>query len=187
MLRLVKAPPREVTVQIDYHENYAPPFPEVVLWCPDHVCDPHPIVVRTEPKVHMPEGDYGLKGLWSSCLIEKKAQSSELLTNFASGDATRARAAFERLSKATANPIIVVEGSATDLLATPPFMAKQQTLDPSKTRPTAASAVDALLRTARELNIQLHFLGNATNRARIGEMIVRLLLAHSPWMDDRIK
>lgn len=118
----------------------------------------------------MSEGDYGLKGQETDCLIERKGSLSELAGNMLGNDWSRAMDAFKRFSDATANPYLMIECSSADLLR--------------KTRwiHEPARVTDALLALVEKLGLKLLLVGNCTSaqqKRNVGELMLRLMLAHA--------
>jgi hypothetical protein len=130
---------------------------------------------RTTPIVtirkRLPEGDYCLADSPEVCLVERKGSAREIRENFLGADRHRALRALKRLSKASKRPILLLEVTASELLT------------PTRYIETPGPLVQEMLDTLASLRIEVLLPGACnfpTKRRRLGEFIVRLMLASKP-------
>ena len=118
----------------------------------------------------MDTGDYTLEGHEETCIVERKGSLTELATNLLMDDYRRADAAFSRLSNSTRNPYLLVECSAAELRTRSKYVHEP------------ARVVDALAAMMERYKLRLILCGRCntiTQKRTVGDMILRLMLAHA--------
>jgi len=159
--------PREITILIDSREQRPLLFPSTVEWHRVRGRKPHTIFVKTK-RVALPAGDYVLEG-YDEAIIERKGSLRELASNLLSDDHRRAKAAFLKLVEATDHPYLLLDCDLGELMT------------PSANVPDAKIVLDCLLDLTQGMGIRLLIVGGckaAPARRRLGEFVIRLLLAH---------
>lgn len=118
-------------------------------------------------KKKLDAGDYALEGT-NTAIIERKASIRELFKNLVTDDKRRTKKAFDRLCKATSNPILLLEGSPGDLLA-------------DKNVYNSGAVLQKLLDECAERGISIIFVGKCrypARRRQVGELVIRTLAAY---------
>lgn len=159
--------PPTITVIADTREKFPLIFPPNVLWT-DPRGKRHLIPVTVETR-GLQTGDYTLKGYESRCIIERKGAVREIVQNHFA-DRRRSRAAYLRLARSTAHPVLLLELSLADFFPT----------DPQCTGPR--DALDDLLRFTGAHGISVWYAGwhkSVNKRRLLGRMVLHILLAYS--------
>jgi len=128
----------------------------------------HPvhIVKRT-----MPEGDYSLDIPEPAAIVERKGSLDEIRQNLLTTDNARFLRAITRLCDSCDHPILLLEATPSDLLL------------PTKDIPRPGPLVQLLCNLCAARGILLLLPGAChfpTKRRAVGELVLRLLLAHNP-------
>ena len=120
----------------------------------------------------LPTGDYVLSGSESTCIVERKGSLLEISKNcLHGGDRKRFVRELVRLREETSHPVLVLEGSPSQLL------------DGNE----GSLAVDALIRLLHEYGCELLLLpsGIAKHRRALGEWVARLLINRTLYDNPR--
>jgi ERCC4-type nuclease len=111
----------------------------------------------------LPTGDYVLSGSESTCIVERKGSILEISKNVLDKkDRQRFVRELVRLREETSHPVLVLEGSPSQLLDSR----------------EGSIAVDALIRLLQEYGVELLLLpsGITKHRRALGEWVARLLI-----------
>ena len=160
--------PNEVTVLIDSRERRPLLFPSWITFHGDRTLDAHQIQVKTKV-VRMPAGDYTLDGYEDVCIIETKRSLRELHNNVCTNEWPRVAKALKRLSEACDYPYLVWEITPSEL-----FRKSKHVEDP-------VLVIDRWNQAIVRFKLQLMLAGGGTNpgpRRKLGEQLVRLMIAH---------
>ena len=166
---------RIATVIIDSREDlhWRLPFPDHVKVHPQR--SRNPVIIKIKKQVDkLDAGDYCLDGYASLCLVETKRSARELAGNLLTDDFRRANAAFEKLSRATAFPLLVCEFSQADLLS----------------EAEDGRVMDALAWCIARHRLNVWFAGPRgakDARRKTAECILRLMLELSNWEEQPCK
>lgn len=163
--------PRRVTVLIDNQEKTPFEFPDSIQYWPWSTGVPTRILIDKE-RMHLPTGDYALRGYEHKCLIERKADQRELAKNLLSDDRRRFLDCLDRLANECEFPYVVIEGSVSS------FMTESQILN----IPHPEKLTDTLLRSTGNRGVPIMFLGSANSphtRMRQGAFLLHLMLNHA--------
>jgi ERCC4-type nuclease len=168
--------PTSVTVLIDANEQKPLLFPRSIMYYGN--CGSRSgqrVRVQTKRK-RLETGDYTLVGSEPLVLIERKGSIVELVSNFLTADRARALSAFDRLSAACEVPILLLEGSPSDLWS-------QCSVDRVLGRGLEIErALDELCRIVVGNGLRLLWTGRCktpTSRRHLGAFIVHLLLTYT--------
>lgn len=175
--------PKSLTVLIDSREKVHKRllFPAWIDFREDRTLRVHPIQVKTKV-VTMPAGDYTLEGHDKVSIMETKRSLRELYNNVCTNDWAREARALKRLSEACEYPYVVWELTPAEL-----FRQSVHVPDPQL-------VYDRWMQAITRFNLRLMFAGGGVGpgpRRRLGEQLVRLMLAHvlntpqerNPWSD----
>jgi hypothetical protein len=173
--------PNTVTVLIDSREKKPLLFPSWIDFRCDRTLKVQPIQVKTK-RVVMPAGDYTLEGYDHLAILETKRSLRELHNNVCS-DWKREVKALKRLSEACEYPYVVWEMTPAELFRKSPHV------------PDPQLVYDRWMQAITRFNLRLMFAGGGVGpgpRRRLGEQLVRLMLAHTlntpwdrdPWSDE---
>lgn len=158
--------PQDLLILVDSREKKPLLFPSHISCA--HPTDPDQTVVyrlHTTTK-ELKAGDYGLAGYEGACLIERKGGAREVIQNCTTSDLPRWTASLDKLVAACSLPVLLLEGSPSDLLSSGNWCK-----DPHL-------AIDILLRMVAERRVPLEILPSATMHQRrvAGEWAARRLI-----------
>lgn len=159
----------KVTVLVDTREKRPLKFPSTIKWYQTRAAKGETLLIQAKPST-LSTGDYTLEGYEETCIVERKGSLTELANNLLGDDWKRSTAAFDRLATTTEHPYLLVECSAAEL--------RTQT----KHVYEPARVVDALCALIERHNLRLILCGRCntiTQKRTVGEMILRLMLAHA--------
>ncbi len=172
---------KTVTVLYDSQEQRPLLFPDTLaLWKlrgAGHKPKARIIKVKTEKRT-LGAGDYCLLGGETLAIVERKADIGELIMNTLTADRPRFLRALERLAAGCTFPYLYVE-------RLPPLWWRGgETVCPLN----VVQAMDLLLFDITRLGIRLLWGNNAahlpSSRRRMGELILRILLAHQETSNE---
>lgn len=161
--------PNEVTVLIDSRERRPLLFPSWITFHGDRTLEVHQIQVKTKV-VRMPAGDYTLQGYDDVCIIETKRSLRELHNNVCSNEWPRVAKALKRLRDECEFPILLWEMTPSEL-----FRATRYVPDPYL-------VFDRWMQVIARFDLRLMYGGAGVGpgpRRKLGEQMVRLMLAHA--------
>lgn len=151
-----------MTILVDTREQKPLPIPQTILWAPAG-CDSKRIHIRTEPQ-DLNAGDYMLKEAGSICIVERKGNINEIRENLQGRDRPRAMRAFDKLVRATENPVLALDFPITQSLY-------KGVVDEVYTRL-------AQLCASHRLQILGPVGGGINARKRLSDLVIRVLLAY---------
>lgn len=160
--------PRSLTVYVDTREKYPLLFPATIQYWPKRLAAKPTTIVLRPTKRRLDTGDYLLARWPTTCIVERKASSSELWGNLMTSDFPRAEAALTRLAEGCTHPILLLDMSPTEALRRSEYC-----MEPAR-------ALDQLYRMVISMGIHLLWAGNCRAngpRRALGEQAVRLMLA----------
>jgi ERCC4-type nuclease len=163
---------KTVTVLIDSREQRPLLFPDTLAVWRNDGCGPVPtfLEVKTDKRA-LKSGDYCLAGSEDLAVVERKLGIMEMIGNVLTADRTRFLRAINRFASSCKHPILLIEQM-------PPvwWAGKSNDLD-------VVQAVDLFLQQVALLKIHLLWCNATramcpTRRRRIGELVLRVMLAH---------
>ena len=166
--------PNQITVLIDSREKRPLLFPSWIEWYGDRTLESRQIQVLTKVS-RMESGDYTIEGYDKVCIIETKRSLRELHGNVCT-EWPRVAKALSKLSKACKYPYVVWEMSTSDLLRA------------SKHVPDPVLIMDRWMQALTRLDLRLMWVGAHSlpgPRRKLGEQLVRLILAHITTEEER--
>lgn len=167
----MRPPPRTITVDMDTAEKLGHRllFPATIKWYPDRNEESGRLITLKVHRHRLDAGDYAIKGFHNVVIVEAKRSIGEITTNLLTADFRRARQAFQRLIESTEHPYLLLDMSPAEAFRTSAYAENPQL------------AFDHLSFLMADLGLGLIWAGpcrSDATRRRLGEQIVRLMLAH---------
>ena len=154
---------KSYTITVDTRERKPLPFPPfIVMKKPGDTQAPATVALKTV-REKLYAGDYSLRGIDSTRLIETKRGLGELYQNLFTNDRGRFEGTLQRMIQSSVYPVILVENTLSQLLK------------PSKDYPEPFVILDELQRVCYSYNIPV-LLAPASKRLLTGEYVARLLI-----------
>ena len=171
--------PNSITVLIDNREKRP-------LLFPSYITIDHPRIIGKTQKIkvitqsiHLPAGDYLLKGYSDCCIAERKGSQSEVIHNlFNPKDSARQGRALKKLVSACRHPILLLEVSPSKLLSPSGFL---NGWDPDV-------LLHRITRTISQYNLQVLWLAQPASvsaRRNLGTALLHLMLSYILYPSEK--